>query len=191
MNDFVMPGSGGLREPQFLRFIPNTLSGKEAVQLPLGLTFLASTTVNFSNVLAPGTTSALSIDPQGLLPENARGITLFGAADLFTSALHSGAIDVAFQYDPSLLPRGFDESQLHLFEFPNGFGTTPEDVTLGVNTERHLIFGRTDSLAQFAIGTAPVPEPGSLTLLGIGTAGLIGYAWRRCRRSVRLEKSTA
>jgi len=39
-----------------------------------------------------------------------------------------------------------------------------------------------------AAGIAPVPEPASMTLLGIGVAGIMGYGWRR-RRQVAAEKS--
>jgi hypothetical protein len=38
-----------------------------------------------------------------------------------------------------------------------------------------------DSFDQF---TRPVPEPASLTLLSLGTLGLLGYAWRRRKRAV-------
>jgi len=34
---------------------------------------------------------------------------------------------------------------------------------------------------DFTIGASAVPEPGSLTLAGLGVAGMIGYAWRRRR----------
>jgi hypothetical protein len=32
------------------------------------------------------------------------------------------------------------------------------------------------------VALTPVPEPGSLTLLGVGIAGLAGYGWRRRRQ---------
>jgi MYXO-CTERM domain-containing protein len=32
---------------------------------------------------------------------------------------------------------------------------------------------------------APIPEPSSVTLAGLGLAGLLGYGWRRRRAAVR------
>jgi hypothetical protein len=36
----------------------------------------------------------------------------------------------------------------------------------------------------FTTSGAPVPEPGSLTLLALGAGGLLGYAWRRRKQTV-------
>jgi hypothetical protein len=46
----------------------------------------------------------------------------------------------------------------------------------GGNASSDLLYGYT----KFTVGpTTAVPEPGSLTLVGIGAVGLIGYGWRR------------
>ena len=33
------------------------------------------------------------------------------------------------------------------------------------------------------LSVAPIPEPSSLTLIGLGVAGLAGYAWRRRKQT--------
>jgi hypothetical protein len=47
-----------------------------------------------------------------------------------------------------------------------------------------LAFQPGDSLTLEITGLAAVPEPASVTLLGIGTAGMAWYVWRRRKRSV-------
>lgn len=65
-------------------------------------------------------------------------------------------------------------------KFGNGANAGSPDVlyfTAGIpgpdNVEDHGLFG----------AIAPTPEPGTLTLLGSGLASLIGYGWRRGKRS--------
>jgi hypothetical protein len=43
-------------------------------------------------------------------------------------------------------------------------------------------WGSGSSADSFAVNISPVPEPATLTLLGIGIAGMAGYAWRRKRQ---------
>ena len=52
------------------------------------------------------------------------------------------------------------------------------DMTLGdwgVNVQTHTVWAVLDHNSQFAV----VPEPGTLTLLGVGALGLLACAWRR------------
>jgi hypothetical protein len=50
----------------------------------------------------------------------------------------------------------------------------------GINTDEGLLtFTSLGSTSTFGA----VPEPASLTMLGVGAAGLLGYGWRRRRRA--------
>ena len=66
----------------------------------------------------------------------------------------------------------------------------PNDGSLTVGAGGVLIFDPSEpagplAVAQGAGGVNPVPESGTLALLGIGAIGLLGYAWRRRKRAAR------
>lgn len=59
-------------------------------------------------------------------------------------------------------------SDLYTINLATGQATVVDDIGNGALTIR-------------GIAVAAVPEPGSVTLLGLGVAGLLGYGWRRRR----------
>ena len=82
----------------------------------------------------------------------------------------------------------------HAFLY-NGSSFTPIDGPGSSYTRATSISGDTVAGWYFDSGfnghgflftASAVPEPGSLALFGIGAVGLIGWAWRRGRRTVSL-----
>jgi hypothetical protein len=65
---------------------------------------------------------------------------------------------------------------------PAGTGFILTTAT-GINTQGQIVANATNGHAYLLTpaSVAAAPEPGSLTLLGLGAAGLLGYCRRRSR----------
>jgi hypothetical protein len=99
------------------------------------------------------------------------------AWDVSESGGYSGLITLVFQYDPSLLLPGIDQSQLEIWHYTNGSWQLPANEV--VNTTNDTITVTVSSLSPFALGAASVPEPVSLGL--ILPAAAVGLLRRRKR----------
>jgi hypothetical protein len=86
-----------------------------------------------------------------------------------------GPLELAFNYDPSLLPEGFDEDNLRIYHWT---GTEWENLGGVVDTANNTITVTTNSLSPFAVAAVPEPETYALMLAGLG---LVGVAARRRR----------
>jgi hypothetical protein len=66
------------------------------------------------------------------------------------------------------------------------FPTSPGTFALDTSLSRVIIAGLTvatpDTLVITSSSTTTTPEPASVTLLGVGAVGLLGYGWRKRRR---------
>ncbi len=90
---------------------------------------------------------------------------------------------LAIRYDDALAAAmGLSEDDLGLFHFTNGQWY---DITAGLDTANNVVAGSWDVLSLFAVGhnihlqqQGAIPEPASLTLLGLGALALL----RRRRR---------
>ena len=90
------------------------------------------------------------------------------------SGTYSGQVNLNFGYDATLLPLGFDESTLALYEFADG---TWQKLASTVNPTAHTIAVTTTTLSSFALGVealvtfavdATVAPPNSGTITGVG-----------------------
>jgi hypothetical protein len=91
------------------------------------------------------------------------------------SGTYSGNVDLNFGYDATLLPPGFDESTLALYEFTGGAWqklastVNPTTHTIAVTTTALSAFALgVEALATFAVDTTVAP-PNSGTVTGGGT----------------------
>jgi hypothetical protein len=70
--------------------------------------------------------------------------------------------------------------------FPSGVTSTLVGDTLTINWGGGFVKGGDSFTADFGLTpstTAGVPEPSTLTLLGLGSLGLLGYGWRRRKQA--------
>jgi hypothetical protein len=90
--------------------------------------------------------------------------------------LNGGQATLVFDYDPSLLPAGFDQSQLGIWHFNEALNQWQFQGGQ-VDVADHTVTFVTSSFSPFALGT--VPEPSTI-VLALGGLLPLGYArWRK------------
>ncbi len=111
--------------------------------------------------------------------DNAIGAPQIWSVD-FAGQLNGGSATLTFNYDPTKLPAGTDQSQLVIWHF-NHITNQWEHTGAGdVNIALHQITYTTDSFSPFSLGTlAVVPEPSTIVLAGCGLLSLGIVGWRR------------
>ncbi len=86
----------------------------------------------------------------------------------------NGSVTLVFDYDPSLLPQGTDQSKLGIWHFNSGLDQWQFGGT--VDVADHTITYTTSRLSPFVVG---VPEPASISKLGVGCLALLAVGYRR------------
>jgi hypothetical protein len=116
------------------------------------------------------------------------GDVLFTINKLTGAATAVGIITLAGSGDPLPAPisgLGFDPAGNLYGSFGGGAFAGPVSGTIGLIDRNALTFtplgDATPDAAGSVSGIAVIPEPGSLTLFGLGTLSLLGYGWRRRR----------
>lgn len=123
----------------------STPSGSNQTVAPNG-----GTSLTFSNVSSPGTTSATTSDTNPNPPSGYNPVSQY--SDIMTTASYSGAITVCLNYNPGQV---FDASQLTLLHFEvSGW----VNVTTSNDTQQGIICGNVTSLSPFVIALPLVEE---------------------------------
>jgi hypothetical protein len=142
--------------------VPNFLAGSGNGELSTIYSVLDSSGI--AALVSQGIFSA----PNFLIPG-----TVTQLFDVNYSGTFDGAIELSFNYDPTLLPDGFDEANLRVFHWT---GTEWESLGGVVDSANNTITVTTSSLSPFAVAAVPEPETYALMLAGLG---LVGFAARR------------
>lgn len=183
-------GGGGPGDPTYA-FTYSDNSGNagfgEVNAVPAGLgddgLWAVSGSLTVTSGAEVGTYSLLSVGPGiTVLPSTTPGITwfvdnlIYPANDAGNGANNTGAYGFPVIHNPSYLDVyglffGAGSTQINIFG--NGGGDYEFTWTTPGGSGGATTGGR--------FSLTPVPEPASLTLLGLGAAGLLGVAWRRRR----------
>jgi hypothetical protein len=148
-------------------FNPGTTGGTLAVQQVPGITSLTQAAIDAGQhnpAFAVSTSSASIGAPQ-----------IWNVQ--FDGSLNGGQATLVFDYDPSLLPAGFDQSQLGIWHYNELVGQWQFGGT--VDVPDHTITFVTSSFSPFELGS--VPEPTTIVLALGALLPFAGYARRRKR----------
>ena len=115
--------------------------------------------------------------------------TVIGAPQIwsvnFAGALNGSSATLVFNYDPSTLPVGTDQSQLGIWHFNENTGHWEFGGT--VDVADHTITFVTSSFSPFSLGIQAVPEPATIVLALGGLLSMAYVAWRRRKMAAAIH----
>jgi hypothetical protein len=155
-------------------FNPGTTGGTLTVQQVPGITSLTQAAVDAgqnNSTFAISTSSASIGVPQIWTVQ-------------FDGSLNGGQATLVFDYDPSLLPAGFDQSQLGIWHYNEALNQWQFQGGQ-VDVADHTVTFVTSSFSPFALGT--VPEPSTIVL---ALGGLLPLGYARWRKRTKLASNT-
>jgi hypothetical protein len=124
------------------------------IAVGLGIGSSGGGSLVFDNVISPGVTSAVPLQPSSPDYVPPSGFALGSPPtyfDIQTTAQFSGSVDICVPYDPSTLAQGAYEPGLYHYE--NGEWV---NVTTTYDAQSGLICGSTTSFSPFAVGTVAI-----------------------------------